>query len=161
MSRSRAPTPLSGTLPLGTPHEAPRAVTRATVEVQVHDFHTAPALAANLHRVVEIWTRERVYSLDAQYVCQEVIDLASGQKKPRHLLLGSRLVGGQQGDELTFPVPMPGGEAVFQKLDGKGRARLQITSKVTRVILHVRRVKISVTEQKNAWSQVARTGDGR
>jgi hypothetical protein len=161
MTKSKPTGPVTGTLPLGTPTEQPRLRAREAVEVQLHEVHTAPALAANLHRVFEIWTRQRVYSLDAQLVCQEVIDLASGQKKPRHPLVGSRLVGGQQGDELTFPVPTPGGEAVFQRSDGKGRARLQVTSKVTRVILHVRRVKVSVTQQKDAWSQLAGTGDGR
>ena len=64
----------------------------------------------------------------------EVIDLETGRSDQQHPLLNSRLVGGQlncdQGSELTFPVPTPGSEAVLQGMDGKGRMRLQVTSRV-------------------------------
>jgi hypothetical protein len=163
--RVRAPTGksnLGGTLPLGTPNEKPAVVTRSPVEIELHEVRTGPALDAHAHRVVEIWTRQRVYSLDSLLVCQEVIDLASGERKTNHPILGSRLVGGQtqsdEGAELVFPLPTPGTEAVFQKLDAKGRMRLQITSRVARVILHVRRVRVDVDERDEAWSSLTTTG---
>jgi hypothetical protein len=151
------------TLPLGSrtapASEAGANRERNAIEVQVHQVDTAPALAAHAHRVLEVWTRGRVYTLDAQFVCVEVIELKTGQPSPRHPLLGSRLVGGQvrkaRAEELTLPFPTPGSEAVFQGLDGKGRPRLQVTSRVKRVILHVRRVRVSLAERENAWQKLA------
>ena len=151
----------SVTLPLGTAGEYPvpaPAEPECPVQVQVHQVDTAPALTANSHRVVEIWTQQRVYSFDAQFLCVEVIDLSSGSPEPQHPLLNSRLVGGQlccdEGSELTFPVPTPGSEAVLQAMDGKGRMRLQVTSPVTRVILHVRRVRVGPTQSEAAWRKL-------
>jgi hypothetical protein len=156
---------LDGTLPLGTPNEKPSVVARSPVEIELHDVRTGPALDAHAHRVVEIWTRQRVYSLDSLLICQEVIDLASGERKANHPILGSRLVGGQtqtdEGAELIFPLPIPGTEAVFQNLDGKGRMRLQITSRVARVTLHVRRVRVDVEQRDAAWTSLTTTGGRR
>ena len=151
------------TLALGTPQETPVSHGRSPVEVQVHKIDTEPAMTAIAHRVVEIWTSRRVYSVNAQFVCVEVIDLQSGSCDHAHPFLGSRLVGGQlekaEVEELVFPVPTPGSEAVFQKQDAKGRTRLQVTSKVKRVILHVRRVRVDLTKTEAAWGKL--TTDAR
>jgi hypothetical protein len=163
MAESRTHTSLSTTtLPLGsrlTAPPEPRAPGRNAIEVQVHQVDTAPALAAHAHRVLEIWTRRHIYTLDAQLLCVEVIELKSGQPNLRHPLLGSRLVGGQvrkvRAEELTLPLPTPGSDAVFQTLDGKGRPRLQVTSRVKRVMLHVRRVRVSLAERESAWQELA------
>ena len=152
------------TRPLGTPQETPVSRARSHLEVQVHKVDTEPALTAIAHRVIEIWTGQRVYSVNAQFVCVEVIDLASGSCDPQHPFLGSRLVGGQvkraELEELVFPVPTPGSEAVFQKEDAKGRTRLQVTSRVKRVILHVRRVRVDLAKSVAAWGKLT-TGAGR
>jgi len=153
---------LGATLPLGTPTEEPAPTSGHGIDVEMHDVRTGPAWAANAHRVVEVWTRSRVYVLDSLLLCQEVIDLASGEAQPQHPLLGSRLVGGQiqrdEGAELIFPLPIPGSEAVFQKLDGKQRLKLQLTSKVARVTLHVRRVEVDIARRHDAWNELASTG---
>ena len=153
------------TLPLGTPQETPVSRGRVPIEVQVHKVDTEPALTAIAHRVIEIWTARRVYSVNAQFVCVEVIDLASGSCDHQHPFLGSRLVGGQvkrsEVEELVFPVPTPGSEAVFQKLDAKGRTRLQVTSRVKRVILHIRRVRVDLAKSAAAWGRLTTSGVGR
>jgi hypothetical protein len=91
----------------------------------------------------------------------EVIDLASGRSEKKHPFMGARLVGGQirneSGNELTFPLPTPGSEAVFQALDSQNRVRLSITSRVTRVILHVQRVQVGVDQSDNTWNHIAST----
>ena len=128
----------------------------------VHRVDTGPALSANINRVVEVWTKRRIYTLDAQLSCVEVIDLASGQPDPRHPFLRSRLIGGQtnqgRGFELTLPYPTPGSDAVFQGTDGKGRPIIQLTSAVSRVVLHIRLVRVRPTRAQQTWSDLTQSG---
>ncbi len=139
---------------------APEESQRATVEVEVRQISGTAALGNYAKRAYEIWTKNRVYGLDGGLECIEVIDLATGRSNPKHAFLGARLVGGQtrngNQNELSFPLPTPGGEAVFQKLDTNNRIKLSVTSRVTRVILHVHRVKVESAQRDGAWGKITR-----
>jgi hypothetical protein len=143
------------------PPEAVRApgAERPPIEVEVRRVSGANLAAKRTHVAYEIWTKNRVYGLDSSLNCIEVIDLASGRSDSEHAFIGAQLVGGQQrtatGNELTFPLPTPGSEAVFQALDQLKRMRLSITSTVTRVILHVHRVEVGTEQRDRTWDTIA------
>jgi hypothetical protein len=132
---------------------------RPPVEVEVRKLSAAAAKRAP--PTYEIWTKNRVYALDPTLVCVDVIDLATGQSDKKHGFLGGQLVGGQRrvsdNNELTFPLPTPGSEAVFQTNDAHGRPRLVVTSKVTRVILHVQVVRVAEPQRDDTWGAIAST----
>jgi len=143
-----------GSIPDGAP--------RPAVEVETR---RVSAQSVQLTRLAyEVWTKNRVYNLDGTMCCYEVIDLASGQSQEHHPFLGARLVGGQrrsgEDSELSFPLPVPGSDAVFQKIDENKGIRLAVTSAVTRVILHVHRVDVRAPERDQAWGKITRTGLG-
>lgn len=157
---------LVGTMPAGfqaEPATAEPAVTveasRPPVEVEVRHVKNPAKLTKRAMVTYEIWTKNRVYNLDASLMCIEVIDLASGSTDTRHTMLGAVLVGGQMresgGRELVYPLPTPGSDAVFQKEDDKGRVRLVVTSTVTRTILHVQKVQVVADLADETWNQIA------
>ncbi|MCC6898077.1 MAG: hypothetical protein IT377_03830 [Polyangiaceae bacterium] len=141
-----------------SPVASPR-VQRPPVEVEVRKL--SPTAARRAPPAYEIWTKNRVYALDATLVCCDVIDLATGQSDTKHPFLGGQLVGGQRrvndNNELTFPLPTPGSDAVFQTLDASRRPRLVVTSKVTRVILHVQVVRVDERQKDDTWGAIAST----
>lgn len=153
--------------PVSNPGSSPRgsipdAAPRPAVEVETR---RVSAQSVQLTRLAyEVWTKNRVYNLDGTMCCYEVIDLATGQSQEHHPFLGARLVGGQrrsgEDSELSFPLPVPGSDAVFQKTDENEGIRLAVTSAVTRVILHVHRVDVRVPERDQAWGKITRTGLG-
>lgn len=140
---------------------AARPMERPPVEVEVRKLSNAAATTRRTPSVYEIWTKNRVYALDATLVCTDVIDLASGQSDKRHPFVGGQLVGGQrqvnENNELTFPLPTPGSEAVFQTYDANRRPRLVVTSRVTRVTLTVMVVRVADTQRDDTWSSIAST----
>lgn len=142
-------------------HAVPSPV-RESIEVDVRTIPSETALAQQRKRVYEVWTRNRVYGVDAQMTCVEVTDLTTGRAEEQHPFLGARLVGGQSRDDdsdvnvLTFPLPMPGHEAVFQRTDERHRIQLQVTSRVTRVVLHVQRVKVEASRRDHHWGRITR-----
>jgi hypothetical protein len=124
---------------------------RVTVEGSVVD-KTIP------YRALEVWTRNRVYLVDSNFACVEVIDRKTGKPDPKNSVLGTRLVGGQRKYGKTIhqaqPFPVPGTEAVFEKTSSSGRAvPASVTSKVERVVLHIR-VTTVVLQQEDAWADV-------
>jgi hypothetical protein len=141
---------------------APALETIPRPAVEVEDRRISPVGLRHAQHAYEIWTKNRVYNLDARLECMGVIDLASGQNNAQHPFLGMRLVGGQsqgeEGTELSYPLPVPGSDAVFQKMDKRGKIRLSVTSRVTRVILHVKRVKVQSQERDTAWGNITATG---
>ncbi len=138
------------------PSEEPK---RPAVEVEVR-YITGAAALSGPRKVYELWTRNRVYYLDAEMKCVGVIDLASGRENAKHPFLGAKLVGGQLrregSNELSFPLPSPGSEAVFQKSNDMRRIRLSLTSAVTRVIVHLQRVKVNLDENDSAWGHITK-----
>lgn len=141
-----------------SPVAAPR-FERPPVEVEVRKL--SAAAAKRTPPAYEVWTKNRVYALDATLVCVDVIDLATGQSDKKHPFFGGQLVGGQRrvndNNELTFPLPTPGSEAVFQTFDAHRRPRLVVTSKVTRVILHVQVVRVAEPQKDDTWGAIAST----
>lgn len=137
--------------------EAPTS--RPPVEVEVRRVSSAASVSRKAPPAYEIWTKNRVYALDGTMRCVEVIDLASGRTETKHPFVGSQLVGGQlnvdDSNELTFPLPTPGAEAVFQTVDAAGRPRLSLTSRVTRVLLHVQVVRVAERQSDDTWDVIA------
>lgn len=109
------------------------------------------------YRVLEVWTRNRIYVIDSGLICVEVIDRRTNMAEPDHSLLGSRLVGGQRKYKKTLhlsrPFPVPGTEAVFVREDRR-HSPSGLTSKVERVVLHVHIASIAMEEGKEAWEDV-------
>ena len=114
---------------------------------------------ATPYRALEVWTRNRLYLIDSNLVCVEVIDRKTGQPDRKHSVLGTRLAGGQRKYGKTMhqsrPFPVPGTEAVFEKPAAAGQRRVpaSVTSKVERVILHIQ-VTTVVLEGENVWDDV-------
>lgn len=137
-----APSRRKGAAATPEPERAPRP----SVEVEIRKAPSATAVR-KVGPAYEIWTKNRVYALDARLKCIDVIDLTTGQTDHRHPFLGGQLVGGQrrsgEATELTFPLPLPGSDAMFQTGTPGGHARLMVTSRVTRVMMLVQVVKAS------------------
>ncbi len=111
-------------------------------------------------RALEIWTRNRIYSVDWTMRCIEVLDLKTNSPDPTHSLLGAKLAGGQvqheDSIEVTFPCPRPGCEAVFEVKDRKGYVN---TSTVTRVVLRLRVLTVSIKKADNTWDDLTGSWD--
>jgi hypothetical protein len=105
--------------------------------------------------MLEVWTMNRLYLVGPDLICTDVIDRRTGQRDPKHATIGSRLGGGQRRYGKTLhisrPYPVPGTEAVFERMDKKRAAG--VTSKVQRVVLHIRVTSI-VLDEKGAWDDV-------
>ena len=69
----------------------PVAEPRPAVEVEVRTVKNPATLARRQLPTYELWTKNRVYNLDATMSCIEVIDLASGRTDKKHTLLGAQL----------------------------------------------------------------------
>ena len=160
-SRSQPRSRASEVEPSSPAHKA--VAERPPIEVEVRKVSNATSLARRVPPTFEIWTKNRVYALDSTMQCMDVIDLSTGHSDKRHPFIKGRLVGGQRrvGDtnELTFPLPVPGSEAVFQILDANGRPRLVVTSRVTRAIVHVQVVRVSEQQREDALDKIASTRD--
>ncbi len=106
---------------------------------------------------VEVWTENHVYAVDWEMTCIEVRSVVSKKIDSRHALLGARLTGGQKGTpadmELTYPLPRPGTEAVFERRQGNN-ARFIRTSLVTRVILKLHVVAVTREKLNPAWNKI-------
>ena len=107
--------------------------------------------------MLEVWTQNRIYGVDAEMRCIEVLDQASQQPVLDHELLGSRLVGGQlrEGDtvHLSQPFPRPGTSAVFEQ-EIKTEARFSHSSTVTRVVLRLRHLTFGARGQLPKWDEI-------
>ena len=123
------------------------------------DTHTpndhAPSADMTPSVMLEVWTLNRLYLCDVNLICTEVIDRRTGVRDTKHANLGCRLGGGQRRYGKTLhvsrPYPVPGTEAVFERLDKKRASG--VTSKVERVVMHIR-VTTIVLDEKGAWDDV-------
>lgn len=109
----------------------------------------------------EIWTRNRVYHIDANLVCIAVVTRGSGRNEPSHPLIGARLTGGERRNksahliDIYFPIPCAGTEAVFRS-DTKKHGQFAKTSTIERVVLRVRRVRVHTVAEGQAWDELMR-----
>jgi len=105
-------------------------------------------------RAAEVWTKRRVYGLDSTFRCVDVLDRETGRPEPGHEMLGARLGGGRlrQRDKVRFsyPLPLPGMEAMFSK--GKKHG---YTSVIERMVVRVRVLQTSGDEVAPSWEDIA------
>ncbi|HEY8074436.1 MAG TPA: hypothetical protein VIF62_10005 [Labilithrix sp.] len=142
--------PSSGpTMRPGVPRPSPR-----TVELFVVDESQLPGGERKAWRAAEIWTKRRIYGLDSTFKCIEILDRASGRPEPGHELLGARLGGGRQREKemvkFSYPLPLPGMEAMFTKNKKHG-----YTSVVERMIVRIRVLHTSPDDQLPSWEEIA------
>jgi hypothetical protein len=141
--------------------QAPESIrpTVQSIEVQYVQERDVQSLRSTAWPVLEIWTRNRIYQVDALMICVAVINRETGEHERSHALKGTRLTGGErrskstQTVEIYHPFPMPGTEAVFrdEKKRGGGYAH---TSTIERVVLRVRKVRIGKIDSSPSWDEI-------
>lgn len=139
---------------------------RPPIEVEVVRDLTGRAAAdqaslAARWRAYEIWTGNRIYGLNRDLVCIEVLNRPTNTLDPQHPLIGAKLVCGQRqyrnSVHVAYPLPVPGTTAAFLRAMPpnmpKGRPiPASVTSKVERVVMRV--LVSSVPLSENAGSEV-------
>jgi hypothetical protein len=153
-----SPAPAGSTPPSPTGSGEQSSWLRApAVEIELVHERKAPPYVDRPWHMLEVWTQNRVYSVDATMRCIDVVDQATQQSVPKHGLLGARLVGGQhqEGDKthLSHPFPRPGTEAVFEQAAGT-ISSFSYSSTVTRVILRLRLITIGPGGQVPTWDEI-------
>lgn len=128
-----------------------------TIEVEyVHETELQQA-GAGSWEMLEVWTRNRIYHVNAEMVCVRVTRRATGESERENLLLGAQLAGGERkakrGDvvEIYFPYPMPGTEAVFC---GGKKSAVSHTSTIERVVLRVRKMRVGEESTSSTWDDL-------
>ena len=105
--------------------------------------------------MLEIWTKNRIYRVDATMVCVEVLDRATGQPDKDVRLVGSQLSGGQARRpnddvvDLYYPFPVPGSSAFFS--DKTSLKVLGRTSSIERVLLRLHKMRVRQGELDAQW----------
>ena len=141
--------------------ERDRFANLPAIEIELVNELRRPPTVERPFTMAEVWTQNRVYHIDVDMRCIEVVDL--GTKKPvhDHGLLGARLLGGQHDEaEVTYlshPFPRPGTEAVFEQRR-KNDAIFSHSSTVTRVVLRLRQISIVTGGDRLTWDQIAGAG---
>ena len=133
--------------------EPPRSVAEG-IELVVIDEHQVSGGERRPWRAAEVWTKRRVYGLDSTFRCVEVLDRGTGRPEGSHEMLGARLGGGRMRDtdtvRFSYPLPLPGMEAMFSK--GKKHG---YTSAVERMIVRIRVLHTSADEVTPSWDDIA------
>lgn len=126
------------------------------VEIEVIHQHGPAPRAEHPYRTLEIYTQNRVYTMDPWMICVGVRDRAGGEHDD-HAFLGCRLVGGQHRSgeriELSYPFPRPGTEAVFENTQGQP-GNFSRTSTVTRVVLRLHVVTVAPRRVAPTWAEI-------
>jgi hypothetical protein len=126
------------------------------VEVELSYERGQTGMPQERWRAVEVWTRNRIYVCDWNMLCIEVVDRRTGKADPGHALLGSVLAGGQrqsdEGMEMTYPLPRPDTEAVFEYQDP--RKGYVSTSTVTRVVVRLRVLTVPRANVRPTWEHL-------
>jgi hypothetical protein len=157
------------TQPSGTPlpaeiaqqHSVPPPRPEPPIEVVLVNESRPVASDGLPWRAFEVWTKNRIYGLDSQGVCIEVIDRTTNRRETSHSLLGAKLSGGQRRDgesiQLAHPFPIPGTEAVFKHMH-KRHGHYGQTSKVERVVIRMRVTTVTLKDAEPAWEQITASG---
>ncbi len=134
--------------------EPPKSGIIEGIELIVVEERQQPTGERRPWRAAEVWTKRRVYGLDSTFRCVEILDRQTGRPEPSHELLGARLGGGRQRDKdkvrFSYPLPLPGMEAMFSK--GKKHG---YTSAVERMVVRVRVLNTSPDEAAPSWDDIA------
>ena len=105
--------------------------------------------------MLEIWTKNRIYRVDASMICLEVLDRGSGKPDADIRLVGSHLSGGQARRpdddivDLYYPFPVPGCSAFFS--DKNTMKVLGRTSAIERVVLKLHKMRVRQGELDSQW----------
>ncbi len=131
----------------------PRAAGKS-IELFVIDETQLPGGERKAWRAAEVWTKRRVYGLDSTFRCVEILDRESGRPEPGNDMLGARLGGGRLREKDTvrfsYPLPLPGMEAMFMK--GKKHG---YSSAVERMIVRIRVLHTSADDVQPSWDEIA------
>ena len=142
-SRSTMPPPTTTTPPLSAVEG---------VELVILDEHQVSGGERRPWRAAEVWTKRRMYGLDSSFRCIEILDRKTGEPETTHEMLGARLGGGRlrmrDTVRYSYPLPLPGMEAMFSK--GKKHG---YTSAVEKMIVRVRVLHASADEAP-LWEQL-------
>jgi hypothetical protein len=134
--------------------EPPKSGEVEGIEVVVIDERQVPGGERRPWRAAEVWTKRRVYGLDSTFRCVEILDRETGRPELTHEMLGARLGGGRMRDKegvrFSYPLPLPGMEAMFSK--GKKHG---YTSSVERMIVRVRVLHTSADDVAPSWDDIA------
>ncbi|MDH5491576.1 MAG: hypothetical protein OEY14_06440 [Myxococcales bacterium] len=130
------------------------------VEVElVYETGTA-GMDQSTWRAIEIWTRNRIYSVDWKMKCVAVTDRKTDARVPNHTFLGCILSGGQrqasESIEISYPCPRPGYEAVFEHPKRRG---FMTTSQVERVVMRLRVLTVPHEHLSPTWKKLTGPGD--
>lgn len=154
---AKSPPPAAGKRTSTAPpraSEPPRSGIVEGIELLVVDERQTPAGERRPWRAAEVWTKRRVYGLDSTFRCVEILDRSTGRPEPSHELLGARLGGGRHREKdkvrFSYPLPLPGMEAMFSK--GKKHG---YTSAVERMVVRVRVLHTSADEATPSWDDIA------
>lgn len=154
MRPDSVPPPTIATPPMTGEPDGAALPADSGIEIVVIEEHQLPGGERKPWRAAEVWTKRRVYALDSTYKCVEVLDRESGRPEPTHEMLGARLGGGRRRDgdavRFTYPLPLPGTEAMFMKAKKHG-----YTSPVERMVVRVRALLTSAEEVAPSWDEIA------
>lgn len=113
----------------------------------------------NRWRAFEVWTKNRVYGLDQNMSCIEVLDRRTGQIDPDSKVLGYRLGGGRlrdaSGVRYAYPFPLAGMEGML----AKGHRQV-FTSRIERFVIRIRDLKARGDVKFTSWEDVINQGEG-
>jgi hypothetical protein len=150
------PVPVTVPRPARTPRtsEAPLSPAVSGIEMLVIDEKQTSGGERRPWRAAEVWTKRRVYGLDSTFRCVEILDRESGRPELTHEMLGARLGGGRMRDKdavrFSYPLPLPGMEAMFSK--GKKHG---YTSAVERMVVRIRVLHTTADETIPSWDDIA------
>lgn len=156
MGSSPPPPRSGGQRPSRAPRvsEAPRSGVVEGIELVILDEKHSAGGERRPWRAAEVWTKRRVYGLDSTFRCVEILDRETGRPETSNELLGARLGGGRKRDKdqvrFSYPLPLPGMEAMFSK--GKKHG---YTSSVERMIVRIRVLHTSADEVAPSWEEIA------
>ncbi len=134
--------------------EAPKSAASEGIELIVVDEKQTGGGERRPWRAAEVWTKRRVYGLDSTFRCVEILDRETGRPELTHEMLGARLGGGRMRDKdavrFSYPLPLPGMEAMFSK--GKKHG---YTSAVERMVVRIRVLHTTADETAPSWDEIA------
>ena len=153
-----AAVPVAPGVPAVPGTESGRRGRQPTIDVTVVHEHGPPSIRDTPWRSMEVWTRNRVYTVDSNMICVEVINRATN-KMESHAFVGARLTGGQRRGngkvEISNPYPLPGTEAVFQIVKSAKKSQFGTTSRVERVVIRVRLTSVMLEDPTPAWEELS------
>ena len=128
------------------------------VEVELVYEPGRPGMTQREWCALQVWTKNRVYCVDWSMRCFSVADAETGERDTAHRLLGALLTGGQKrgedGLELTVPVPRPGVAAVFE-VGEMPKVEFVTTSEVRRVVLRLRVLSVKEESSEPSWKELS------